>query len=192
MISKYLDLCADLGVPIATEKTKWASVVVIFLGMLLDGCHLILAVPDDKRELAIQLLSSFCDRKKATVKELQKFCGYLNFIGKAVVLGRAFTRHMYAKYSKVVHLDGAATHKYHHQFKLKQHYHVRLDAEFKLDCRIWLEFLQGHLAEVVNKPMMDLSEKPQLALDIGFTSDASAAEMKGFGATLGMNWIQGL
>ena len=37
MIQAFLDLCAQVGVPIAMEKTKWAVVQIIFLGLLLDG-----------------------------------------------------------------------------------------------------------------------------------------------------------
>ena len=31
--------------------------------------------------------------------------------------------------------------KLHEGSKLKQHHHVCLDAEFKADCKVWLEFL---------------------------------------------------
>ena len=87
LISKFLNLCKQLGVPIAVEKTEWAQETVVFLGILLDGRNLMLRVPIEKRIKALNLLKSFLDRKKATVKQLQELCGYLNFLCKAVFPG---------------------------------------------------------------------------------------------------------
>ena len=42
------------------------------------------------------------------VHDLQKLCGFLNFLSKAVFPGRTFTRHMYAKFSHVINLGGVA------------------------------------------------------------------------------------
>ena len=80
MIQSFLDLCVELGVPIATEKTERASDLTLFLRILLDGRNLLLIIPEEKRQFAIQLLLEMCDRRKATVKDLQKLCGYLNFL----------------------------------------------------------------------------------------------------------------
>ena len=72
---------------------------------------------------------------------------------------------------------------------LKPHYHIRLDAEFKFDCQVWLSFLMHpDLARVVNRPMIDLSTS-KLDVDIGFYSDASHSEILGFGSILGDRWI---
>ena len=128
MIRKFLDLCDEIGVPISIEKTEWVSDVIVFLGILLDGRNLVLSIPLEKRQLAVSLLREISQKWKATVKELQRLCGYLNFIGKAVFTGRTFTRRMYAKYSKVVNVTAAPKNAYEH--KLRQHHHVTLDTEF--------------------------------------------------------------
>ena len=75
------------------DKTEWGLVMIIFLGILLDGNHLVLSISIEKRHLAITLLEEIGadSKKKATVKELQKLCGYLNFTAKAVFPGRTFT-----------------------------------------------------------------------------------------------------
>ena len=75
----------------AIDKTEWASLRTVFLGILLDSQFMCLAIPEDKRIRAISMIQQFLDRKKATVKELQQLCGYLNFLNKAIYLGRAFT-----------------------------------------------------------------------------------------------------
>ena len=72
---------------------------MIFLGIILDGVFMLLAIPDEKRTKAVYLLNKMKDKKKATVRDLQVLCGYLNFLKKAIHPGRAFTRRMYAKYA---------------------------------------------------------------------------------------------
>ena len=67
---------------------------------------MILAIPEEKRLCAVELQTEFMAKKKATIKDLQKLCGFLNFLGKAIYPGRTFTTRMYAKYSKVLNIDG--------------------------------------------------------------------------------------
>ena len=87
MIQSFLDLCDDIGVPIAKEKTEWACELIIFLGILLDGRNFKLGIPMEKHTRAIELLNYMISKKKATVKEMQSLCGYLNFLCKAVFPG---------------------------------------------------------------------------------------------------------
>ena len=94
MIQTFLQLCDQLCIPVSIEKTEWASELTIFLGILLDGRHLVLVVPEEKRRMAISLLEEMCSKKKSKVKDLQHLCGYLNFICKAVFPGRTFVRRM--------------------------------------------------------------------------------------------------
>ena len=61
MIRKFLDLCSEDGVPIADEKTEWATTRVVFLGLLLDGVLMILCIPEQKRQKAIKLLQTLLD-----------------------------------------------------------------------------------------------------------------------------------
>ena len=192
MIDSFLKLCSQLGVPVSMDKTEWASDKIVFLGILLDGHYLSLAIPEDKRIKAVELLSEMIGQKKTMVKKLQQLCGFLNFLGKAIFLGRTFSRRMYAKFNHLVNVGDANQRRNSHDFKWKQHYHIRLDQEFKLDCQIWMEFLTGSLGTVANRPMIDLSVV-QTSMEIGFTSDASASQEfgYGFGATLGTRWILG-
>ena len=84
MMTVFLGVCEQIGVPISEEKTEWAQPIVTFLGILLNGYNLTLGIPEEKRQKAIYLLSRLIDKKKATVKELQNLCGYLNFLNKAI------------------------------------------------------------------------------------------------------------
>ena len=77
------------------EKTEFGSIIMIFLGILLDGEKPSLSIPEDKRQKALNQLISIINKKKATIKEIQCLTGLLNFLNKAIIPGRAFTRRMY-------------------------------------------------------------------------------------------------
>ena len=197
LITTFLQLCEQVGVPITTEKTEWGSEIIIFLGILLDGRYLKLGIPVEKKEKAVQLLQMMISKKSATVKELQSLCGYLNFLCKAIFPGRAFIRLMYTKYSQIevskwnsptMHTDEV----YITRQTLKPYHHIRLDCEFKYDCRVWLEFLESdNLASVINHPMVDLMSSPITSTQIGFYSDASGSRKLGYGCILNTQWMMG-
>ena len=106
LIQEFLNLCEEVGVLIALDKTEWGTLQLVFLGILLDSQHFTLAVPMEKKIKALNLLEGMLAEKKATVKDLQTLCGYLNFLCKAVFPGRVFVRKMYSKFSQVMQLPG--------------------------------------------------------------------------------------
>ena len=126
-------------------------------------------------------------KNKAQVKELQTLCGYLNFLNRVIFPGRVFVRRMYAKYESIINPKRNPS----GHFKFRQYHHVKLNAEFKADCHIWLEFLTNpSINEVVNRPMVDFSQEVT-GREIRFYSDASAAVSLGFRCMLNMKWIVG-
>ena len=190
LLNQFLVICEEIGFPIALDKTQWASEVIVFLGILLDGRRRYLSIPIEKQHKAIILLQTMIDKSKVTVKDLQILCGYLNFLGKAIVPGRTFTRHMYAKYQGIVRVHATNDEMVMKVgLQLKAHHHVQLDGEFKKDCQVWLQFLQDtNLAYVVNRPMVDFAPKVN-SQRIFFYSDASTAKTLGFGCILYDSWI---
>ena len=94
------------------EKTEWATQIIIFLGMLINTVTQTISVPIEKRDKALQQLTKVLDSRKVIVLQLLQLTGLLNFISRAIVPGRAFTRRMYAKFSNS---------------KLKQHHHIWVD-----------------------------------------------------------------
>ena len=200
LIQSFLDICGRIGVPIALEKTEWGSEMTIFLGILLDGRFLRLGIPLDKRDRAIQMLEDIIRKKKATVKELQCLCGYLNFLCRAVFPGQAFVRRMYAKYSIQCPKTWQTARKEDEdlqmqqktQFKMKPYHHVRLDQEFKLDCKVWLDFLTDKIMKnAVSRPMVDLLAPALTSTVLNFCSDASGNKENGYGCIFNKNWIAG-
>ena len=65
MMKVFIQLCKDLGVPIAMEKTEYGSERVVFLGILLEGKFHILSVPEEKRVRAVNMLKLFINKKKS-------------------------------------------------------------------------------------------------------------------------------
>ena len=175
MIQQFLDLCTELNLPVAAEKTDWVSTLTVFLGILLNGRNLCLAIPIEKQVKALNLLNEITAKKKMTVKQLQVLTGYLNFLTKAIFAGCMFTRCMYSKFANL------GKH-------LKPHHHIRIDAEFRFDCLIWQTFLKHHRDQAVCRPMVDLN-KLTSAKDLFFYSDASTNPKLGFGAIYDKHWI---
>ena len=145
----FLDVCKQISFPVALEKTEWSTTTIIFLGMLLDGKNHTLSISMERRDEILHLIRKFMHKKKSTIKNLQQLAGHLNFINRAVVPGRAFTRRMYAKFSGSNLLDNKGR-------SLKPHHHVKLDREFRLDCALWEYFLQD--LDSMIWPFVDLDE----------------------------------
>ena len=164
----FLAVCADINFPVAIEKTFWGSNRLTFLGMLLDTWEQVIGLPVDKIEKAILLVRSFVSRKKATVLEFQKLCGYLNFLCRAVVPGRVFARRLYSKVSS----------------KLKPHHHISITRKNKLDLLVWEQFLIQ--PDIFSRPFQDCFELNAEILDMA--SDASGNYRLGMGAFCGDAW----
>ena len=179
-VRKFLLLCKKIGIPVALEKTEWASESMVFLGLELDGVKHCLIVPNDKRDAALAWTNYFLGKKSCTVKELEKFTGLLNFLSRAIIPGRTFTRRMYAKFTgaKPIGLWG-----YHH---------VRLDGEFKRDCLVWKEFLTNCQRQGIAQPFIDFYdvEEQEHGAEVKFLlSDATACESLGFGVIFNMSCV---
>ena len=111
---EFLAVCKEVSLPVSTDKTEWSSPLMIFFRNLLDGTNMVISIPLEKQQKAVNLLNTFEGKKKATVKQLQVLTGYLNFLSLANFAGHAFTRRIYAKYSNSSR-------------KLKQYHHISLD-----------------------------------------------------------------
>ena len=124
----FLKICQEIGFPVVTEKMVWGCTTLVFLGLLIDTVQQLILLPKEKVEHGQNLIAEILSRtsKKVTVHDLQRLAGLLNFLGRAIVPSRAFTRHIYA---------------YTRSDKLKPHHHVRISGELKADLLMWKEFL---------------------------------------------------
>ena len=173
LVRTFLDLCSMINCPVSDEKTEFATQHIIFLGILLDGRNFILAIPEEKRVKAMNMLSWITDAKKVTVKQLQRLTGLLNFLNRALFSGRAFTRRMYAKCSSI-------------KANRKPHHHVKIDCELRFDCSMWMIFLKFFREQALCRPFVDLCSL-RCAETLQFFSDASMRI--GFGCYYMGRWI---
>ena len=185
LVRCFINLCQTIGCPLAADKTVFAVKKLIFLGVILDGEFLVLSIPEDKRDKALHLVRVALAKKKLTVKEIQTLTGTLNFLGRALVPGRAFTRRMYPKLADKQ--DQAGKNR-----SLKYYHHINLDKEFLDDCRMWELFLRNSDSKILCRPFLDI-RGPQSAEILNFYTDAlGSVKTGGFGAFFAGNWIFGL
>ena len=192
LLWEFIAMCEEIGFPLSTDKTFWADLRMVFLGILLNGQTLTLSIPLEKRTRALDMIQRLMHKNKATVHELQQLCGFLNFLNRVIFPGRALTRRMYSKFAGKFRYDVSPFNnvkKHTCSMKLKAYHHVRLDSEFCLDCKVWFSFLNQKLNSIVNRPMIDLASEPISATHLGFYSDASANPNFGFGCIMGDHWI---
>ena len=71
---------------------------------------------------------------------------------------------------------------------LKSHHHVSLDVAFKLDCSMWIKFLQDTQKVSICRPFIDL-DTFQYAQDLFFSTDASLNPELGMGGVFDTRWI---
>ena len=84
-LKNFLNLCHQIGVPIADEKTMGPATALQFAGITLDTVSMEAHLPNDKLDKCREQLSSFYSRKNGTLKELQSLIGLLNFACSVVV-----------------------------------------------------------------------------------------------------------
>ena len=128
-IHTFLAVCHEIKFPVALEKTFWGTTKLVFLGFLIDAETQRVAVPKEKITQAINMVTHIINKRnrKITVLQLQRICGFLNFLSRAVIPGRAFTRRLYSL------LEGFQT-------KLRPQHHIKLTKETIMDLDMWLTF----------------------------------------------------
>ena len=56
LVRSFLQICDQIGCPVSEEKTEWGTEYITFLGILLDGKHHQLAIPQEKQIKAINTI----------------------------------------------------------------------------------------------------------------------------------------
>ena len=96
-IKMFIKVCSQIKFPVSLEKTFWQTMLLVFLGLLLDTVNQIVCIPKEKVEKAVEMVDFFTDAntKKVTILQVQRLCGFLNFLSSAIIPGRAFTMRFY-------------------------------------------------------------------------------------------------
>ena len=172
-LQAFLDICAQIKFPVSLDKTFWGTMVITFLGFLINTVTQTVSIPIEKIEKAKhQLASILSNRKcKVSVKQMEILIGFLNFIGRCIIPGRAFTRRLYAVMANK---------------NLKPHHHIRLTHETILDLCMWEKFINH--ASIFSRPFLNYTDIVT-ADTIDFFTDASGKI--GFGGICGLVWMHG-
>ena len=158
-LDKFLEICQEINFPVSLEKTFRGATLMTFLGFLIDTIERLVLIPSEKVEKAIKMIEDALHKKsgKITLHNLQKICGFFNFLGRCIVPGRAFNRRLYA---------------YTANPKLKKHHHIRINGEMRRDLEMWLLFVKDQ--SIYARGFMDFTT--ELTADvICMYSDASKA-----------------
>ena len=141
------------------DKTVYATTQVIFLGFLLDTMAQTISPPREKVITGLNMITYILGKKnkKATLYQIQKICGFLNFLSRAIIPERAFTQRLYA----LTATSGS---------QLKPYHHIKLNLEVIRDLQTWNVFLQH--PNVFCRKFVDCSQI-LTATQIDFASDAS-------------------
>ena len=85
-------VCQEIQIPIAPEKSEGPATVVEFLGLRLDTEQMIIHIPEDKLQDIAGIIAKMIKVRKATSWALQLLAGKLNFIAKVVPVGKSFIK----------------------------------------------------------------------------------------------------
>ena len=93
-VMNFESVCADLGVPLAANKSVGPSTSLVFLGLEIDSIRQIVSVPPDKLVKITDKVKTASEASSMTLRGLQSVIGSLSFICRAISPGRAFLRRL--------------------------------------------------------------------------------------------------
>lgn len=158
-----LEVCSDLGVPVAPQKIEGPDTCLSFLGIQVDSVTSQLSLPHLKLSRLRDEIHKWYNRKKCTKQELQSLLGQLNHAASVIGPGRTFMRDL------IDHLKTAAA----------PHHHIRLNSFARADIAWWAVFMESW------NGISYLPGRPPL---VHIYSDASGSW--GAGTFWGCHWLQ--
>ena len=69
-LQRFLHFCADIGVPMAPEKTEGPNQILTFAGIELDCLNLEARLPMEKVDKILSAIRNLLPRKRVQLKEL--------------------------------------------------------------------------------------------------------------------------
>ena len=120
-------ICAELGVPLAEEKTLGPSTVITFLGIELDSVKFEARLPVPKLVKVKSAVNKFLSLKSATKRQLLSLIGYLQHCCKVIAQARPFLRRLIDLSTTVQNLDRP----------------IRITSSAKDDLQWWNHLLVG-------------------------------------------------
>ncbi|VDI41059.1 Hypothetical predicted protein [Mytilus galloprovincialis] len=94
-MNTFTELCNELGVPIAEDKTTHPTTRLTFLGLEIDTVDMVVRIPVAKLIKLRSQLHPMTIKRKIKFKDLESLVGLLAFCSRAVPSSRAFLRRFY-------------------------------------------------------------------------------------------------
>ena len=157
----------DLWIPLAEDKVEGPTLLLMYLGIMINSQSMTIEVPQDKLDAAMENLPKWFNRRTCTKRQLKSLIGKLGHICKVVRPGRMFSR-------RLIDLSTMVD---------RMHHHITLNAEARADIQWWVDFLPSWKAISMIPPVRAIK-----STDLKLYTDASDL---GFGATYGGAWLQG-
>ena len=166
-LDAFMNMCQNIGVPIAHHKTEGPSCCLTFLGIELDTKNMVARLPLEKLTDYNKNVDNLLTSSSCTLRTLKTMIGQLQFSTSVVTSGRPFLRRMYD-----------AT------IGIKKPYHyIKITNNIKRDLQIWNTFLSFYNGvSIIHKPETKTSSELHLF------SDSSKL---GFGGVFGNHFIHG-
>ena len=76
-LSLLIEVCAMLGIPLVLGKVEGPSMVLCFLGILLDTTRMEARLPNDKLTRIATMIKQWLQKRNATKREILSFVGLL-------------------------------------------------------------------------------------------------------------------
>ena len=166
-LNTIMEVCSQLGIPLAMEKLEGPSQSLTFLGIVLDTQLMEARLPEDKLSRIRTQLATWLGRRKATKREILSLVGLLQHATKVVRPGRTFVSRMYNTAARIK----------------KLHYYTTLTKAFKSDLHWWHFFVNSW-----NGISFFKCYSPRTFFDCQITTDASGSW--GCGAQFRDHWFQ--
>ena len=168
-MSTMLQVCQELGMPVAMEKSEGPATCLTFLGIELDSSLQQLRLPLTKPQYTTSLTISWLGKRSATKRELLSFIGKLSFAVKVVPVVRLFLRHL-------IHLSTTVR---------RLHHRIHLSTDARADIAWWDQFLPSW-----NGIGVFIAPEWKDADSVNLYTDAFGSQ--GFGAYFNGVWIRGI
>jgi len=129
LMDSFQNLCHEISIPLAENKTVGPSTFITFLGLGIDTVNMFVVIPADKIEKLKSGIHLILSRKKLKVKEFESIVGLMAFCARAIPSARAFMRRFYdvLAFMKVK----------------KSYYQIKMTNSVKDDASVWDKFLTG-------------------------------------------------
>lgn len=124
-LNTTISLLRSLGFSIAWEKIVGPSQTITFLGIEIDSQLMQIRLPYDKVVAYKILLKEYIDRRRASMRQLQRLAGIISFASTVVQSGRPYQQRVFDLLRSV----------------RRPHHKVRLDVDLQNDIAWWLAIL---------------------------------------------------